>query len=256
MVLLAMGVGSHPPRAGFPVEARAHRRGIYARRRNGCRGTYISQKLSEALARPSSSTIGRARRATSPRSCRNSTEGWPYASAGHGFDLDQPQLVQEARIRSSGGFRGYHAGHGNAVSVRRASLPAGTQREGIHRPHPCQARTVELRLGRQRFRRPSLRRMFASMAQLNVVHVPYKGSAPSTTAILSGETIFMFDNIVTTLPLAHAGKLRALAVTTAVRSAAAPEMPTISESGVPGYDANDGSASSPPRARRRPWSIV
>jgi len=80
--------------------------------------------------------------------------------------------------------------------------------------------------------------MFASMAQLDVVHVPYKGSAPSTTAILSGETIFMFDNIVTTLPLAHAGKLRALAVTTAVRSAAAPEMPTISESGVPGYDAN------------------
>src|SRR6476661_366352 len=46
--------------------------------------------------------------------------------------------------------------------------------------------------------------MFASMAQLNVVHAPYKGSASSTTAILSGESIFMFDNIVTTLPLAHA----------------------------------------------------
>jgi len=80
--------------------------------------------------------------------------------------------------------------------------------------------------------------MFGSMAQLDLVHVPYKGSVPATTAMLSGETIFMFDNIVTTLPLARAGRMRALAVTTATRSAAAPDMPTISEAGVPGYDAN------------------
>ena len=80
--------------------------------------------------------------------------------------------------------------------------------------------------------------MFASMARVKLQHVPYKGAAPATTATLSGETIFMFDNIVTTLPLARANRLRALGVTTATRSAAAPEMPTIAESGVPGYDAN------------------
>ena len=80
--------------------------------------------------------------------------------------------------------------------------------------------------------------MFASMARVSLLHVPYKGAAPATTATLSGETIFMFDNIVTTLPLARAGRLRALAVTTATRSAAAPEIPTIAETGVPGYDAN------------------
>ena len=80
--------------------------------------------------------------------------------------------------------------------------------------------------------------MFGSMARVKLMHVPYKGAAPATTATLSGETIFMFDNIVTTLPLAKAGRLRALAVTTARRSAAAPEMPTVAESGVPGYDAN------------------
>jgi len=80
--------------------------------------------------------------------------------------------------------------------------------------------------------------MFGSMAGVKLVHVPYKGAAPATTATLSGETIFMFDNIVTTLPLARAGRLRALAVTTAVRSAAAPEIPTIAQAGVPGYDAN------------------
>jgi tripartite-type tricarboxylate transporter receptor subunit TctC len=80
--------------------------------------------------------------------------------------------------------------------------------------------------------------MFASMARVKLMHVPYKGAAPATTAILSGETIFMFDNIVTTLPLAKAGRLRALAVTTARRSAAAPDIPTVAEAGVPGYDAN------------------
>lgn len=80
--------------------------------------------------------------------------------------------------------------------------------------------------------------MFRSMAGVKVVHVPYKGAAPATTATLSGETIFMFDNIVTTLPLARAGRLRALAVTTSARSSAAPDIPTVAESGVPGYDAN------------------
>ena len=80
--------------------------------------------------------------------------------------------------------------------------------------------------------------LFASMAGVNLVHIPYKGAAPATTATLSGETIFMFDNIVTTLPLARAGKLRALAVTTIKRSQAAKDVPTIDEAGVKGYDAN------------------
>lgn len=80
--------------------------------------------------------------------------------------------------------------------------------------------------------------MFRDMANLDFVHIPYKGAAPATTALLSGETMFKFDNIVTTLPAARNGKLRALAVTTITRSSAAPEIPTIAESGVPGYDAN------------------
>lgn len=80
--------------------------------------------------------------------------------------------------------------------------------------------------------------MFGSMTRVTLVHVPYKGAAPATTATLSGETIFIFENIVTTLPLARAGRLRALAVTTATRSSAAPEIPTMAEAGVPGYDAN------------------
>lgn len=80
--------------------------------------------------------------------------------------------------------------------------------------------------------------MFRSMAGINITHIPYKGAAPATTAVLSGEIPFMFDNIVTTLPLAKAGKMRAIAVTTLARAAAAPDIPTVAEAGVPGYDAN------------------
>jgi len=80
--------------------------------------------------------------------------------------------------------------------------------------------------------------MFGSMAGVNLVHVPYRGASFATTSVLAGETIFMFDNIVTTLPLARAGRLRALAVTTLKRSRVAEDIPTLAQSGVPGYDAN------------------
>ena len=80
--------------------------------------------------------------------------------------------------------------------------------------------------------------MFGSMAGVQLLHVPYRGASFATTSVLAGETIFMFDNIVTTLPLARAGKLRALAVTTLKRSRVAEDIPTMSQAGVPGYDAN------------------
>jgi tripartite-type tricarboxylate transporter receptor subunit TctC len=68
------------------------------------------------------------------------------------------------------------------------------------------------------------------------VHVPYKGSGPATTDLVGGQVQMMFGPAVNTLPLAQAGKLRALAVTSAKRSALAPDLPTVAESGVPGFD--------------------
>ena len=74
-------------------------------------------------------------------------------------------------------------------------------------------------------------------ANIDILHVPYKGQAPAMADLLGGQIAFMFANPVTTLPNVRAGKLRALATTGPIRSVSAPDIPTVSESGVPGYEA-------------------
>jgi len=78
--------------------------------------------------------------------------------------------------------------------------------------------------------------VFASSAGLNILHVPYKGSGPAITDLLGGQVDMMFDSITSAGPHIKAGKLRALGVTSARRSAALPDVPTIAEAGVPGYE--------------------
>lgn len=78
--------------------------------------------------------------------------------------------------------------------------------------------------------------LFKSMTATDIVHVPYKGSSQAVSAVLSGEVQMVFETILLVLPQAKAGKLRALAVTGATRSAAMPDIPTVSESGVAGYE--------------------
>ena len=80
--------------------------------------------------------------------------------------------------------------------------------------------------------------LFGHMTGTKLLHVPYKGAGPAITGIMGGETDLMFATMVSILPQVRSGKLRALGVTGLRRSAAAPELPTISESGVPGYEAN------------------
>ncbi len=78
--------------------------------------------------------------------------------------------------------------------------------------------------------------MFKTATGTNLVHVPYKGAGPASNALISGEIQVMFAPIVSVLPHVKSGRLRALAVTSVARSAAAPELPTLAESGLIGYD--------------------
>jgi tripartite-type tricarboxylate transporter receptor subunit TctC len=79
--------------------------------------------------------------------------------------------------------------------------------------------------------------LFKAMAGIDVVHVPHKGSAEARTSVLAGNVQIMFDAITTMAPLVQAGKVRAIATSGKTRSAITPNVPTLNESGVPGYDA-------------------
>ena len=78
--------------------------------------------------------------------------------------------------------------------------------------------------------------VFASMAKLQLLHIPYKGSGPAVTDMLGGQVDLMFDSITSARPHILSGKLQALGVTSARRSSALPDVPTIAEAGIPGYE--------------------
>lgn len=78
--------------------------------------------------------------------------------------------------------------------------------------------------------------MFTHLAGLDMIHIPYKGSGPAVTDLLAGQVMMMFDNIPSSLPHIRSGKLKALATTGAKRDAALPDLPTIAEAGLPGYE--------------------
>ena len=78
--------------------------------------------------------------------------------------------------------------------------------------------------------------LFKSMSGIDIQHVPYKGSSPALTDVVSGQVVAFIGNMPPTVPLIKAGKLRALAVTTKSRSALMPELPTITEAGLPGFE--------------------
>jgi tripartite-type tricarboxylate transporter receptor subunit TctC len=79
--------------------------------------------------------------------------------------------------------------------------------------------------------------LFKAMAGVDMVHVPYKGAQPALTDLIAGQVQLMFATSASVIPYMKAGRLRALAVTTAQRSPSVPELPTVSEAGLPGFEA-------------------
>jgi tripartite-type tricarboxylate transporter receptor subunit TctC len=78
--------------------------------------------------------------------------------------------------------------------------------------------------------------LFASQAKVDMLHIPYKGSGPAVTDLLGGQVNYMFDSITSAKPHILSGKLRAIGLTTAKRSSALPNVPTLAESGLAGYE--------------------
>lgn len=94
--------------------------------------------------------------------------------------------------------------------------------------------------------------LFKMQAHLNMLHVPYRGSAPAVTDLLGGQVQSMFDNTPSALPHVQAGRLRAIAITSAQRSPLLPDVPTIAESGFPGFDVQSWFSLAAPAGTPRP----
>ncbi len=92
--------------------------------------------------------------------------------------------------------------------------------------------------------------LFNGMAGVRMVHIPYKGGAPATTDLVGGHVLLMFNNMLSAMPHVKSGRLRAVAVTSARRSGALPELPTIAET-LPGYEASGWYGSFAPAATPR-----
>src|SRR3954447_15572665 len=80
--------------------------------------------------------------------------------------------------------------------------------------------------------------LFKSMTKTFMTHIPYKGSAPAVTDMIAGQVDVMFDNTPNVLPHVKSGRLKALAISSKTRAPSAPEVPTVEEAGVPGYEVN------------------
>ena len=127
--------------------------------------------------------------------------------------------------------------YSDLVMVVHPSVPAKTL-EGVHRAREGEAgrrSTTPRRAPGTPYHMAG--ELFKAMAGVDIVHVPYKGSSGARTDILGGQVQMMFDAITTMAPNVRAGKLRALGTTGKTRSSVLPDVPTVDEAGVPGYEA-------------------
>ncbi len=122
------------------------------------------------------------------------------------------------------------------IIVVHPSLPVKNVREFIAfaKTRPGQLNFASSGVGSASHLSPEL---FKSMAGINLVHVPYKGTGQAMSDLLGGQVVMMFDQPVSSLPHVKAGKLRVLAITSAKRFPTLSEIPTVAESGIPGFEA-------------------
>jgi tripartite-type tricarboxylate transporter receptor subunit TctC len=129
------------------------------------------------------------------------------------------------------------AGTAPNVLVVHPSLPARTMKEfiALARREPG---ALQYASGGNGTGSHLIAELFQHTANIRLLHVPYKGSGPATTALLSGECVAAFNNLIAAIPHIRAGKMRALALTSAERSSQLPDVPTVSEAGLPGFEAD------------------
>jgi tripartite-type tricarboxylate transporter receptor subunit TctC len=135
----------------------------------------------------------------------------------------------------------------STVLVVHPSLPVKNTRELV-----ALAKTKSLNYGASSSATFLPMELFKQMAKVDITHVPYKGTGPALTGILSGEVQMLFGGAINTVPQVRSGKLRALAVAGDRRARALPDVPTVAESGFPGYEANSWNGIAAPARTPKP----
>lgn len=125
---------------------------------------------------------------------------------------------------------------GPLVIVTRPDLPANNVRELIALAKSTPGKLTFASSGNGQSTHLAAE-LFGAMAGVRMVHVPYRGSAQALTDVMGGQADIMFDTMLSSMPYVNGGKLKALAVTGAARSPAAPNVPIVAEAGLPGYEA-------------------
>src|SRR5439155_22396554 len=150
----------------------------------------------------------------------------------------QPEHVRQAGLRSGQGFRSDCADFRRGERPRRPERGARKNLAGARRARPRPARQAHLCARRRGHVAQHLAaELFKSMARLDIQPVAYRGTTALLPDLLAGRVTMSFGNLVYILPLVRHGKLRAFAVTSVKRSGLAPDLPTMAESGYPGFEA-------------------
>ena len=199
-----------------------------------------AQKLSEALGQVVvvDNRTGASGTIATEQVARTTPDGYTLLMASAATQCITPHLYRKLAYDTLKDFTPISTVTGvSYVFVVNPSMPVKSVKEfiALAKARPGQLRFGSAGSGSVTHLAPEL---FRSMAGIELLHVPYKGAGPAMIDLLAGQLDFMFDSLLTSIPLVKAGRLRALAQTGAKRSGLLPELPTVADSGLPGYDSS------------------
>ena len=199
-------------------------------------GRLIAPQITEAMGQPIivENRAGAAQNVAAEFVARSPADGYTLfmSSAALGVNVSLYSKLNYDPVKDfapGGGFCD------QPESAAGASVISRQERRGIHRRRQEESRQIQLFLVRHGSTQHLSGEMLKLMINTDITHVPYKGTSPSMTALASGEVDFSFSNIPAAQPMLTSGKIRAIAITSAKRSALLPELPTMIEGGLPGF---------------------
>jgi tripartite-type tricarboxylate transporter receptor subunit TctC len=199
---------------------------------------YMSQKLGESLGqqviidnRPGGSGMIGAEHVA-----RSAPDGYTILMAGSGQMSINPSLYAKMPYDPARDFQPISiVGSFSSMLTAHPSLPVKTVHDIVRLAKEKPGQLNYASSGNGSGSHLSME-LFKSMAKVNLVHIPYKGAGPALTDLLSGQVSLLFNNPLSSMPFVRSGRTRAIAVTGTKRLSAMPEVPTVAESGLPGFD--------------------